>query len=109
MTYNQLQKSFNTEYAIFSVSESNGIHWNKNWNGKKFADKNLPNIIVKKGAWILSYTGWGDLVQKKVIDPSWKDIMEFFDYAIKVGGDKHHVFLEGIEEDGDCLVLLSGS
>ncbi len=33
--------------------------------------------------------------------PTWYDVMQFFDRAIKINEDFHHIFLEDISEDGE--------
>ena len=102
MTYDELQTAFKTKNAIFSVP-TEGINWDEDWNTDKFADKDFPTTIARKGKITLKHTVFGEDIffKKTFTNPTWIDVMTFFDKAIEEVGDYHHIFLEDIYENGE--------
>ena len=100
MNYDELNNAFDTKNAKFSV-HTEYINWNADWDSNKFANKKLLTAIARKGKITLRHTGWGDeIFEKEFTNPTWMDVMKFFDEAIEKVDDHHHIFLEDIFEDG---------
>lgn len=113
MTYGELQKSFGSENAVFSI-HTDGVDWNANWDGPKFAADDFPQSVAVEGKVILMYedvtSADFDLDGEGYItNPTWKQVMRFFDLAIEKSGDFHHVFLERLRQSGDVVELSAGS
>lgn len=56
-----------------------------------------------------SFWGRGKPYFKELVNPTWGDVYVAADECIKTTGDRHHVFLESVELEGDRLALWFGS
>jgi hypothetical protein len=60
---------------------------------------------VVEGDVNLVYNGWETDSIVKYTNPTWKDIILFFENA----ADGHHIFLEGLYRDGNDIQIVAGS
>ena len=71
--------------------------------------KPLDKIFID-GPVTMYHDGWGEPYQEELVDPTLWDIVQFANRAIRMTGDSHHVFLEGLypkEIDGKVMHCLS--
>lgn len=54
---------------------------------------------------------WGQeaVVSGIMEEGTWEDIWRAADLCIRASGDSHHIFIEGFKEDGETLILYTGS
>jgi hypothetical protein len=98
---NELEDKFDCKNAIFSAYEKN--EETDDWD--KVED--ISNKIVVEGPVTFKYEN----VRSHVMaNPTWMQVMKFFDKAIEETGDYHHIFLEAIEQVDDNLYeIVTGS
>jgi len=53
--------------------------------------------------------GWDETYSVEVENPTWLDVWKLSDKMVDKVNDHHHVFLEGLYEDGDNLIFSMGS
>ena len=108
VTYDQLQDN-GLKYVVFSVfktisyeNKDEGTDWivtderdNIAVHGKCQFKYEIHQFFSEKNAKNFVY------VSPVVIDPTWIDIAKLADNMIQQTGDKHHIFLEGIEKQDD--------
>jgi hypothetical protein len=95
-------KSPRTIFSVFKDAE----HKSTKKNGWLVSH---PDILSEEpvigGDVNLVYEGWEDTAIEKVSNPTWRDIITFFDNVV----DGHHVFLEGLCIEDNDVYILAGS
>ncbi len=106
MNYNDMDEFFDCKYACFSM-DIPGVRWDEDWESRNFASIKAFKSIALKGDIELKLSNFdGGFHSEKFTNPTYVDVMKFFDRAIDIVDDHHHVFLEGIADNGE---LLTGS
>lgn len=124
MTYDALQNSFGVENAIFSGSPE-GVNWDSdNWDSEDFAANDIPDRVVAEGTYLLRYEDLTvtNAIGKRYVtsadwrggdgqieNPTWRDLMEFLEFAMEETGDFHHSFLEGFDIHDNVIEIYTGS
>ena len=79
------------------------------WSIYEVADLNQPHPYTS-GTFISYKDHWGNETQHcAVYGTTWRDIYRAADNCIRNSGDKHHVFIEGLRQEGEILTLITGS
>lgn len=95
-------KSPRTIFSVFKDAE----HKSTKKNGWLVSHPDiLSEAPVVEGDVNLVYEGWEDTAIEKVSNPTWRDIITFFDNVT----DGHHVFLEGLYSEDNDVYIVAGS
>ena len=108
--YEQDAKAANDLYDHYkSVQQINNL--DAIWSIQSVKDLNKPHPYKDaKTVTYKSYQHCGDEdVVVPIVGPWWASLYAAADTAIKQSGDEHHCFIEGFEQVGDTLMLVTGS
>lgn len=71
----------------------------------------FPEEIAVEGSIAIQFTLWDEETDQDdaehyfyMDDPTWGDVLRFFDKSIGLTGDEHHCFLEGLYKVRDCEI-----
>ena len=108
--YEQDRKTADQLYSHYrTVQQVNNL--DAIWSIYTVKDLNQPHPY--KGAETVTYKSdqhWGDEdVVVPIVGPWWASLYAAADTAIKQSRDTHHCFIEGFKQEGNTLVLTTGS
>ncbi|MBY0552094.1 MAG: hypothetical protein K2W95_32720 [Candidatus Obscuribacterales bacterium] len=108
-TPNRQDDDFDTKYDFYQNLAAENNLTNSTWSIYDVTDFKLVPFPNSTKLVYAEHSGNVPVEIKLRRGSTWLDLWTAADKAIKESGDSHHTFIEAFEEDGEALVLVTGS